>query len=433
MPGIARAAEAIASDARRRRLARGLLASVFTLAALTLLAELGLRAADYRGRTFAATVNRTIARWVALTRAGVFEELDDPVRRYRMRPGAEAEVDGWTFRVTRHATRGADFPLAKPPGEKRILALGDSFCFGMWCDEDETVVGHLARLANAREAELGSGTTWRAVNLGVPGYHTGQQLAAFEQDGLALDPDLVVLYFNTNDIEQEGFFYDAELGVLRRDFLPLPTRLRARLWSSHLYGWIVGRHRRTVEAGPVPPHLDPSVPYAFVRADNQAATRAAIERLRDLCRAGSIPLFFVNQPHLTWQGDMLNPAWEMLPLVEWAASMRDELGIPGVDLLGLFRGYSDGVDRLAEGAPPDLLLDPFVADERIEAAVRWARETAAARGLDWDDLDVPARKELFHGYAGEMSKAPDFHLNGEGYGHIARVVHGGLRAQGLLP
>jgi hypothetical protein len=432
-PGLADAAEAIRHGAKRTKLRRGALVSLFTVAGLTLAAELVLRIGGHRQRYFEATVNRTIQPWVDLTTGGIFEELDDPVRRYAMRPGAEVEVGAWTFRVSSHRTRGADFPREKPAGEKRLLCLGDSFAFGLWCDEDQTLAGHLARLANAREDELGSGAAWRAVDLGVPGYHAGQQLRAFEQDGLALDPDVVVLYFNSNDIEEEGFFFDDDLGVLRRDFLPLPTGLRRMLWNSHLYGWIVLRHRRSVEAGPTPPHMDPEVPYAFVREDNQAATRDAIARIAELCRERDVPLFFVNQPHLTWQGELQAPDWPMLPLVAWAEELRAELGLPGVSLLGLFRGYSDGVDRSAEGAPPDFLLDVFCADAAVQEAVAWARESVGAQGRVWDDLTLPERLTVFGRYPGEMPATPDFHLTGEGYGHLARVTYAAMRAAEVLP
>src|SRR6185295_513363 len=139
----------------------------------------------------------------------------DPVRRYAMRPGAEAEVDGFHFRVSPQRTRGPAVPAVKPANERRLLCLGDSFAFGLWCDEEETLVARLAARANEREAELGSGRVWRALDLGVPGYHLGQTLRAFEQDGLALQPDVVLLYYNTNDIEQTGFFYDEDIGLLR--------------------------------------------------------------------------------------------------------------------------------------------------------------------------------------------------------------------------
>ena len=112
-----------------------------------------------------------------------FEEIGDPVRRYAMRPDAACTIDEWTYRISSHRTRGEDFPAEKPDGEKRLLCLGDSYAFGLWSDEDETLVGHLARRANEAERERASGTTWRAVNCGVPGYHAGQQALACSATG----------------------------------------------------------------------------------------------------------------------------------------------------------------------------------------------------------------------------------------------------------
>ncbi len=436
--GLAQAAQALRAHERARRLLTGLKVAVLTVGALLLLAEVGLRVCGHRRRSFEASVNRTNQRWVALTRAGIFEEIDDPVRRYAMRPFAEVRIDSWTFRVSAHRTRGADFPREKPPSERRLLCLGDSFSFGLWCDEDETLVGHLARLANQREEELGSGRTWRAVNLGVPGYQAGQSLRALEQDGLPLDPDVVVYYFNSNDIEEEGFFFDEDLGCLRRDFLPLPVRLERLLWHSHVYGWIASRYRSAAERVPSP-QFDPRVPYAFVRPDNQAATARSIARMAQLCSSRGIPFFFVDQPLLTWQGDAQRTDWIGAELVRWAEGVRQELALPGVSLLGLWRGWSDGVDRmegLAPGATPppyDFLLDSFCADERIQAAVAFARAEARKSGAEWDALSYEEKKRFVAPYPGEMPAEPDFHLTGAGYAAIARVVYPRMREAGMLP
>jgi lysophospholipase L1-like esterase len=391
------------------RVRRGLAVSIFTVVAAVLACEIGLRAADQREQALAQGVNRTNRRWMALLGAGLFEEVDDPVRHYAMRPGAEASVDGWTFRVSSHRTRGADFPSAKPPGERRLLCLGDSFAFGLWADETETLGGHLVRLANEAEARRGSGVTWRALELGVPGYHSGQQLAALEQDGLALDPDVVVLYFNTNDIVREGLFLSEDLGALYSDHLPLlPTALKRCLWRiSHVYGWITNHYTRSFASLPAS-NLDPRVPWAHVRADNQAYTADALRRIAGACRERGIPLFFVDQPLLTWMGDVRRPAWPILPLVDWAEALRRELGLPGIDLLPFFRGYADNVDRFP--APPDegFLLERYIADEAVQAYLRG--DTGVAAPAD-----------------------PDFHFTGEGYGAIAELAYPLMRAEGMLP
>jgi lysophospholipase L1-like esterase len=397
--------------ARGRRWRRGLIGSLLALAMALALGELVVRVTGDRERALAGTVNRTSRRWLELMRAGLFEEIDDPVRRYAMRPGARAEIDGWSFRVSSHRTRGADFPLQKPPDEKRLIALGDSFCFGMWCDDSQTLVGHLAALASAAEAAAGSGVTWRGIALGVPGYTSAQYALALEQDGLALDPDAVVVYFNTNDIQREGFMFHAESGSLYGDHLPLAYGWKRALWRwSHLYGFIsrqIERRWMAREDGA----LDPDVPWSHVRADNQRATSEALERIARQCRERGIGCFMVDQPLMTWSEDARRPGWNVLPLVAWAEAERARLGLPGIDLLPFLQGFADGRprERSADGALPerDFLPERYFADEEVQ--------------------------KYFRGEQASLPADVDFHLTGEGYGHIAGLAYPLLREAGILP
>lgn len=382
---------------------------LLALAVLLAAAEVGLRVIGDRERALADSVNRTNRRWVELLRGGMYEELDDPVRRYAMRPGAEVTVDGWRFRANRWRARGEDFPLEKPAGEKRLLALGDSFCFGLWCDEDETLVAHLARMANEEEAARGSPTRWRPVNLGVPGYWSGQQLRSLVDDGLALAPDVVVLYYNTNDIQSEGFFLDAKLRALRADHLPLPVGMRRALWHSHLYGCVSRLLNQRWSARP-DATFDPAVPWSHARPQNQRAAEAAITQIARLCRERGIPLFFVNQPLMSWSGDARRPEWKGAPLVAWAHALYERLGVPGYDLLGWLRGWSDGVDRARPGEPmpdQDFFPERMFADEEVQ--------------------------KYFAGQAAQLPREPDFHLLGSGYADFARLCYPAMRDAGMLP
>ncbi|MEQ1895630.1 MAG: hypothetical protein ABL998_24080, partial [Planctomycetota bacterium] len=427
------AAAAIGRHDRRSRLKRVFLALVFGLALATLGAELALRVFGSREAALAGDIHRTDRRSLALSRARIARELDDPVRRYGLRPGVALELDGWTFRVSSQGTRGPEVPSPKPAGEKRLLMLGDSFAFGLWCDEDETVAAQLVARANAREQELSSGITWRALELGVAGYHLGQSRRALEQDGLALAPDLVVLYMNTNDLEQTGFFYDEALGVLRRDYLPLPDALRMHLWRwSHLYGWIASAHARAVQDVDKP-HLDPRVPSAHTRADNQAYARAELARIAALCRARELPLFVINQPLMTLLSDSRRADWPTLALDAWTRRTLEELQLPALHLLGWVRGHADGVDRFDQGVPPDQLTDQFIADERVQAALAYARAQAAAAGRDFDALSYAEQLTHFAGYTEPLPSELDYHLTGAGYASIARLAYARLAAEGLLP
>jgi hypothetical protein len=431
--GFAETAAAIGHHDRRARRKRIFLALVFGTVLATLAAEAALRLLGTREAALARDLQENNRRWVALAQAGIFQELADPVRRYGLRPGAQAEIDGWTFRVSARRTRGPEIPSPKPAREKRLLLLGDSFAFGLWCGEQETVAAHLAALAQAREQELGSGVTWRALDLGVPGYHLGQSRRALEQDGFALEPDLVVLYANTNDLEQTGYFYDGALGLPERDYLPLPSTLRIHLWAwSHLYGSIAGAHARMVEDVDRP-HLDPRVPFAHTRADNQAYARTELARIAELCRARALPLFVIDQPLLTLMGDSRRADWPILPLDTWMRQTLEQLELPALHLLGWVRGYADGIDRFDAGDAPDQLTDQFVADECVQAALAHARAQAAATGRAWDALPYSEQLACFASYAEPFPDALDFHLTGAAYAAIARLAHARLRAEGLLP
>jgi len=381
-----------------------------TFLGLAALLEVGLRVSGDREKALDENLQRLHRRWVLLMEGDLFQPLADPVRRYSLRPGVELTVDDWTFRVNSHRGRGEELAPEKPPGEKRMLAIGDSFCFGLWSDEDETLVGHLVRMANEADPD---GDPWKAINLGVPGYHTGQQLRALEQDGLPLDPDVVVLYFNTNDIVSEGFFYDDDLKVLHSDHSPLPQGLRRALWHSHLYGWVVRRLERRHHARGSP-HLDPKTPWSHVREDNQQATRDSLARIAELCAERGIPLFMVHQPLMTWANDTWQSDWPILPLVDWVEGVRGELDIPGINLLGWVRSNTDGVDRgPAQPAPEHyFLLERYFADENVQKAVA--------------DFENGTNSGF------EMPPEPDFHLTGEGYGHMARIVFPAMVDQGVL-
>ena len=175
------------------------------------------------------------------------------------------------------------------------------------------------------------------------------------------------------------------------------------------------------------------MPWAHVRADNQAYARAALIRIQELCRARGLPLFVINQPLLTFVGEARKSDWPVLPLDAWFRGVCAELAIPSLDLLAWERGYADNVDRLAAGAPPDFLPDQYIADERLQALLACARATARAAGRDWDELPYAEQLAAFGGCEVEIPGDPDFHLTGAGYAHVARLAYARLQQEGWLP
>ena len=133
----------------------------------------------------------------------------DPELGWRLLPDVEKRGPFWGVdepaRTNSRGWRDAEHPLAKPPGVRRIVALGDSFTFGVDADYGERYTEVLER--DVERCEV--------VNLGVNAFGTAQELRALEVYGLAYDPDVVVLVvFLGNDLD--------DIRTLRRGSWPSP-------------------------------------------------------------------------------------------------------------------------------------------------------------------------------------------------------------------
>ena len=120
----------------------------------------------------------------------------------------------------------------------KILLLGDSVSWGNGIDDTAKLFA--ARLEDELNAQR-RGLSYEVINSGVPGYSTFQELAYLRKEGLALEPDLVILQFCLNDVV-ERYRALASLGG-NRDFLGVDTRDAVR----GLYG-ILLRGSRAFEA-----------------------------------------------------------------------------------------------------------------------------------------------------------------------------------------
>lgn len=90
--------------------------------------------------------------------------------------------------------RDRDHPVAKLPGRKRILVLGDSVTAGLWIEKDEDVLP-----AVLERNLVSAGRAIDVLNFGVLGYNTQQEVETLREKGLRFDPELVVLAYCLND------------------------------------------------------------------------------------------------------------------------------------------------------------------------------------------------------------------------------------------
>jgi lysophospholipase L1-like esterase len=124
----------------------------------------------------------------------------DPPRRYRLQPGFRGTVGNRVefetrVSINKQGLRGPEIG-SKNPGTLRVLALGDSFTFGVGARERDTFPVRLQEILRSR------GVRAEVLNAGAPGYGVPDEAAWFDRWGRPLDPDVIlVAVFVGNDLQ----------------------------------------------------------------------------------------------------------------------------------------------------------------------------------------------------------------------------------------
>jgi len=292
-----------------------------------------------------AEQRRVFPTYYPLAEGGLFTRDRDDRLRYRLTPGFEMELRDSLYRINSLGFRGSEPTSWDHSDTRRVVLLGDSYAFGLGVDQSETLAAQLESRVQAACRSVA------ILNLGVPGYHTGQELALAERLGFDLDPDLMVLLFCANDETTEAFQYDPVTRVLYGDALPVPYWLKGPLSRSAAYRWLarakVGRMR---ERGDFQPLGDRHWPV----------TRSRLETLFQACAARGVPLVLANLPMLLSSEALQRSDWTGHRNYERVADLAESHAIPWVDLRSVL---------LAEARSSD---DPFL--ERIVISVEPPRD-----------------------------------------------------------
>jgi hypothetical protein len=131
-----------------------------------------------------------------------------PTRGWALVPDGQARLSTLDYSVTvRTNSRGLhdiEHDLRPREGVFRIVVLGDSFMEAYQVELDECLPRRLQRRLSGRDVEV--------VNLGVGGYGTIQEYITLLEEGLAYEPDLVLLaFFAFNDVRNNERWLEGNL------------------------------------------------------------------------------------------------------------------------------------------------------------------------------------------------------------------------------
>jgi lysophospholipase L1-like esterase len=131
--------------------------------------------------------------------------------------------------------RGSEFDRAKPADVVRIAFFGDSFTFGEGVKDNDVYPIVAAR---SLERRLSDDRRVESLNFGVGGYNADQSIHLLEWQGLATDPDAIVLGYTPNDSEEPLFVPSRgkqHFRRRRRELDALEVQSHRRPPSSPLY------------------------------------------------------------------------------------------------------------------------------------------------------------------------------------------------------
>jgi hypothetical protein len=102
----------------------------------------------------------------------------------------------WEFKINSQGFRDIrDFKYEKPKEVLRVLVLGDSFTIGYEVRQNQTYSAVLEAYLKRK------GIQAEVINAGMSGNSNAEELIFYEQEGVRYQPDIIILGFYHNDLE----------------------------------------------------------------------------------------------------------------------------------------------------------------------------------------------------------------------------------------
>ncbi|MEQ9570296.1 MAG: GDSL-type esterase/lipase family protein [Longimicrobiales bacterium] len=230
----------------------------------------------------------------------------------------------WAFVYTtnRLGRRGPWISPEDAAGRPTVVALGDSFTFGVGVADDEVYTARLQeRLPD-----------WVVVNGGLGGWGIDSQVKWYEHQGRSWSPQAVVLQFTANDPgDSDTGVASVDGGILR--FHPYPHEKplwqrwisgSALLQRSHLFSLL--RALGSGGGGAVtPPTQEERAAALRARTESEERYVAFLQAFAETLRGSDTRLLFVSVTH--HEGDAYEYDLATFPLIETAVAELEEAGL----------------------------------------------------------------------------------------------------------
>lgn len=338
-----------------------------------------------------------------------------PTLGWTQTPGRsfDVQVEGRPVHIELNSSgfRDVEHAIDKPPGVKRLVVIGDSFCEAAQVNLEEIFWRRLGSALSER-----TGDPWEVINLGVGDHGNAQAWVALTTIGLAYEPDVVLHeIFPLNDVLNNS----RQLAFLARSpndrYRPYLVVRDGELELTSAQPLRNALRRNVLVYGLLEHAWLKAFPGPDITLDEHRAPL-----LREAGFEGLDPLL------LTFAADEDQPpkirqAWELTERIEAkiAQTCRDAR-IPLVTVVIPFEGMlGDNTERFLAAQPPP----PLVPDYAQRRLARLFAELDVPCVTLWDTFDAdPAR---FLPYI-------DGHLTAEGHRAAADEVLSAMVEAGLV-
>lgn len=340
--------------------------------------------------------------------------IEHPHFHHRLKPYepyafTSAEFNAAT-RTNRYGLRGPDPAVPKPPGVIRVLMLGDSFTFGFPVQDQETFCALIEQGLRTR------GYPVEVINGGVSGASPTLHYIALRDQFLDFEPDLVILWYDLGDLQEDHWFqknllYDEAGRILRCDPYYIHGRFSVWEWLKHwsaLAKYVDTKLIRTIDRL----RILGLVGYVKVKLSGERS-KVAIARLKSQQHAADLAAydrFLLLRESSTEES--IAPYWALSH--RYLVMIRDLLAERGIPfMLGIYPyGMLVGPDQWGEGrtfwgfergktydAHPALaVFERFSLNERVPLLNTFERFREAAKTeklfYDQDGHMTPAGQRL---------------------------------------
>ena len=303
---------------------------------------------------------------------GTVSESDFPMVPGIFGPGQEI-VDRqrpalpFGVRINSLGYRGHDVSLQKAAGELRVLAIGDSFTYGDFVDDELTLPAQLEKQLSRR-----CNRPVTVINAGVGGTTIDTHLEMMRRGWMA-SPDIVLLTFSENDVTDLRDSAWVRLAANRRAKSRFPLSIAYPV-LRHLAVWHFGlevRARiRARHAPPAPASASPGEERSEIDALRTEYRRLLLELAAEVHGRQATLVLAAFPSHWTVKG--VRSAEQL----SWLEQTAAEAGISTVSLLRPLQASGQPVESLYL-----LPHDGHASPRGNEVAVGAVAERFAALGL----------------------------------------------------